>query len=207
MAHSFHEHSEHGDRTGSGIGEPVLRTEDPKLLRGEGRYTDDINLPRQAYAFIVRSTVAHGRIKSIDTQAAKAMPGVLGVYTGEDLKAYGTLQSALPLKSKDGSDLKKPPRPALPTDKVRFVGDPIACVVAETLLQAKDAAEAIEVDIEPLPVVTTLAAGDRAGRAGAVRRRARQRLPRLPLRRHREGERRVRRRRAQGQAQADQQPR
>ena len=103
----------------------------------------------------MRSTIAHGRIKSIDTQAAKAMKGVLGVYTGEDLKAYGTLQSALPLKSKDGSDLKKPPRPALPTDKVRFVGDPIACVVAETLLQAKDAAEAIEVDIESLPVVTT----------------------------------------------------
>ena len=83
------------------------------------------------------------------------MPGVLGVYTGADVKAYGTLQSALPFKSRDGSDMKKPPRPALPTDKVRFVGDPIACVVAETLLQAKDAAEAIEVDIEPLPVVTT----------------------------------------------------
>ena len=97
-------------RSGFGIGEPVLRTEDPKLLRGQGRYTDDINLPRQAHAFIVRSTVAHGRIKSIGTAAAKAMPGVLGVYTGEDLKAYGTLQSALPFKSKDGSDLKKPPR-------------------------------------------------------------------------------------------------
>ena len=144
-------------RSGFGIGDSVLRTEDPKLLRGEGRYTDDINLPRQAYAYVVRSTVAHGRIKSIGTQAAKAMKGVLGVYTGEDMKAYGTLQSALPLKSKDGSDLKKPPRPTLPTDKVRFVGDPIACVVAETLLQAKDAAEAIEIDIESLPVVTTLA--------------------------------------------------
>ena len=147
----------------TGIGERVLRTEDPKLLRGEGRYTDDINLPRQAYAFIVRSTVAHGRIKSIGTQAAKAMKGVLGVYTGEDMKAYGTLQSALPLKSKDGSDLKKPPRPALPTDKVRFAGDPIACVVAETLLQAKDAAEAIEIDIESLPVVTTFAQATAAG--------------------------------------------
>jgi carbon-monoxide dehydrogenase large subunit len=139
----------------TGIGERVLRTEDPKLLRGQGRYTDDINLPRQAYAFIVRSTVAHGRIKSIGTAAAKGMPGVLGVYTGEDMKPYGTLQSALPFKSKDGSDLKKPGRAALPTDKVRFAGDPIACVVAETLLQAKDAAEAIEIDIEPLPVVTT----------------------------------------------------
>ena len=143
------------NRSGFGIGDRVLRTEDPKLLRGEGRFTDDINLPRQAHAFIVRSTIAHGRIKSIGTQAARAMKGVLGVYTGEDLKAYGTLQSALPFKSKDGTDLKKPPRPALPTDKVRFAGDPIACVVAETLVQAKDAAEALEIDIESLPVVTT----------------------------------------------------
>ncbi len=134
------------------------------------------------------------------------MPGVLGVYTGEDVKAYGTLQSALPFKSKDGSDLKKPPRPALPTDKVRFVGDPIACVVAETLLQAKDAAEAIEIDIEPLPVVTTPAQATAAGAPALFDRRARQRLPRFPLRRNRQGERRLRRRRAQGQAQADQQP-
>ncbi len=82
------------------------------------------------------------------------MPGVLGIFTGEDLKAYGTLQSALPFKSRDGSDMKKPGRAALPTDKVRFGGDPIACVVAQSLWQAKDAAEAITVDIEPLPVVT-----------------------------------------------------
>jgi carbon-monoxide dehydrogenase large subunit len=136
------------------IGQPVPRAEDPKLLRGEGRYTDDINLPAQAYAVIVRSPHAHGRIKSIDTAAARAMPGVLAIYTGEDVKQYGTLKSALPFKNRDGSDMKKPGRPALPPDKVRFVGDPVACVVAETLLQAKDAAEAVEVDIEPLPVVT-----------------------------------------------------
>ncbi len=142
-------------RSSFGIGEPIQRKEDPKLLRGEGRYTDDINLPGQAYAYILRSSIAHGRIKSIDTSEAARMPGVLAVYTGADMKPYGTLQSALPFKSRDGSDLKKPGRPALPTDKVRFVGDPIACVVAETLLQAKDAAEAIGVDIEPLPVVTT----------------------------------------------------
>ena len=146
------------------IGQSRLRAEDPKLLRGEGRYTDDINLPGQAYAYILRSNVAHGRIKSIDTAAAKAMPGVLGVYIGADLTAYGTLQSALPFKSRDGSDMKKPPRAALPTDKVRFVGDPIACVVATTLLQAKDAAEAIEVDIETLPAVTK---PDAAAKAGA----------------------------------------
>jgi carbon-monoxide dehydrogenase large subunit len=142
-------------RSAYAIGQPVPRKEDATLLRGQGRYTDDINLPGQVYAYMLRSTVAHGRIKSIDTSAAKRLPGVLAVLTGEDIKPYGTLQSALPFKSKDGTDLKKPGRPALPTDKVRFVGDPIACVVAETLVQAKDAAEAINVDIEPLPVVTT----------------------------------------------------
>src|SRR5436190_19880339 len=124
-------------RSAFAIGQPVPRKEDGKLLRGEGRYTDDINLPNQAHAFILRSTIAHGRIKSINTAAAKTMKGVLGVYTGADLKQYGTLQSALPFKSKDGTDLKKPPRAALPTDKVRFVGDPIVCVVAQTLAQAK----------------------------------------------------------------------
>src|SRR5882672_6325095 len=146
-----------------GIGQPALRKEDAKLLRGEGRYTDDVDLPGQAYAYILRSSVAHGRIKSIDTAAAKEMPGVLGIYTGADVAQYGTLQSALPFKSRDGSDMKKPGRTALPTDKVRFVGDPIACVVAETLLQAKDAAEAIEVDIESLPAVTKPADAVRAG--------------------------------------------
>src|SRR5215510_10194132 len=142
-------------KTKYAIGQPVPRKEDATLLRGHGRYTDDINLPGQAHAYMLRSSIAHGRIKSVNTSAAKAMKGVLAIITGEDVKAYGTLQSALPFKSKDGTDLKKPPRPALPTDKVRFFGDPIACVVAETLLQAKDAAEAINVDIEPLPVVTT----------------------------------------------------
>ena len=137
------------------IGEPVKRKEDGKLLRGQGSYTDDVNLPGQAYAFILRSTQAHGRIKSIDTEAARKMKGVLGIYTGADVAQYGTLQSALPFKSRDGTDLKKPPRAALPTDKVRFVGDPIVCVVAETLAQAKDASEAIEVDIESLPAITT----------------------------------------------------
>ena len=142
------------NRSAYAVGQPAMRKEDPKLLRGEGRYTDDIDLPNQAHAYVLRSSIAHGRIKSIDTAAAKAMPGVLAVYTGADVTAYGTLQSALPFKSRDGSDMKKPGRPALPQDKVRFVGDPIACVVAQTLLQAKDAAEAIVVDIEPLAVVT-----------------------------------------------------
>jgi aerobic carbon-monoxide dehydrogenase large subunit len=139
-----------------GVGQPVPRNEDPKLVRGEGRYTDDVSLPGQAYAVIVRSTHAHGIIRNIDTEAARAMPGVLAVYTGADLAAagYGGLKCFPPLKNRDGTPMKKPPRPALPTDKVRFVGDPIACVVAESLAQAKDAAEAVVADIEPLPAVT-----------------------------------------------------
>jgi aerobic carbon-monoxide dehydrogenase large subunit len=152
-----------GTTSAYAIGAPALRKEDGKLLRGQGRYTDDINLPNQAYATILRSSVAHGRIKSINTDAAKKMKGVLAVLTGEDMKAYGTIQSGLPFKSKDGSDMKKPGKAMLPTDKVRFVGDPIACVVAETLLQAKDAAEAIELDIEPLPVVVEFTKADANG--------------------------------------------
>ncbi len=142
-------------RASYAIGEPVTRKEDNQLLRGQGRYTDDINLPKQAYAYILRSTIAHGRIKSIGIEAAKALPGVLAIYTGADMKQYGTIQSGLPFKSRDGSDMKKPGKAMLSSDKVRFVGDPIACVVAETIAQAKDASEAIEVDIEMLPVVTT----------------------------------------------------
>ena len=114
---------------------------------------------------IVRSRHAHGVIKGIDTAAARDMPGVLGVYTGADLAAYGTLKCIVPFNNRDGSPMRKPPRPALPTDKVRFVGDPVAFVVAETLLQAKDAAEAVEVDIDPLPAVTRPRAGGARGRA------------------------------------------
>jgi carbon-monoxide dehydrogenase large subunit len=139
-----------------GIGESVLRSEDPTLVRGEGRYTDDIKLPGQAYCAIVRSTHAHGVIRKINTAAARAMPGVLAVYAGADLAEYGTFKSGLPFKSRDGSEMIKPHRPAVPTDKVRFVGDPVACVIAETVAQAKDAAEAVVVDIDPLPPVVKL---------------------------------------------------
>jgi carbon-monoxide dehydrogenase large subunit len=136
-----------------GIGQPVRRSEDPTLLRGEGRYTDDVNRPGQAYAVMVRSTVAHGVIRGVDTTAAKAMPGVLAVLTAADLAGYGGLKCNLPLKSRDGSPIRYTPRPALAGDKVRYVGDPIACVIAETVAQAKDAAETVALDIEPLPAV------------------------------------------------------
>jgi carbon-monoxide dehydrogenase large subunit len=136
-----------------GIGQPVRRTEDPRLVRGEGSYTDDLARPGEAYAVMVRSREPHGVIRAIDTGAAKGMPGVLGVYTAADLSAYGPLKCNLPLKSRDGSPIRYTPRPALAADKVRFVGDPIACVVAETVAQAKDAAEAVSIDIEPLKPV------------------------------------------------------
>jgi carbon-monoxide dehydrogenase large subunit len=137
-----------------GVGQPVPRTEDPVLVQGQGRYTDDVTLPGEAHAVFVRSRHGHGVIKGIDVSAAKAMPGVLAVYTGTDLSAYGTMKCAVPFKNRDGSEMKKPKRFSLMTDKVRFVGDPIAVVIAETLAQAKDAAETVELDIDPLPAVT-----------------------------------------------------
>jgi carbon-monoxide dehydrogenase large subunit len=137
------------------IGQSVPRVEDPMLLRGHGRYTDDVSLPGQAYMVMVRSAVGHGTIRSIDTTAAKAMPGVLGIYTSDDLKGYGTLKCIVALNNRDGTPLRKPRREALAVGKVRYVGDPVACVVAGTLAEAKDAAEAVKVEIDPLPVVVT----------------------------------------------------
>jgi carbon-monoxide dehydrogenase large subunit len=148
-----------------GVGQPVLRKEDDTLVRGKGKYTDDFDLPGQAYAWIVRSSHAHGVIKGIDTSAAKAMPGVLGVWTGIDLATagYGPYTCGLPLKSRDGTPLKQTNRTALMSDKVRYVGDPVAFVVAETLAQARDAAEAVVLDIEPLPAVTEPAEAAKPG--------------------------------------------
>ncbi|MCQ4161893.1 xanthine dehydrogenase family protein molybdopterin-binding subunit [Roseomonas sp. GC11] len=138
-----------------GIGQPVPRNEDPILLRGEGRYTDDLQLPGQLWGVVVRSPYAHGVLKGIDTSAALEVPGVVAVYTGADLAAagYGTLRCTIPLQG-----LVNIERPALATDKVRFVGDPIAFVVAESKAAAKDGAEAVFPDIDPLPAVTEASA-------------------------------------------------
>ncbi len=137
-----------------GVGQPVPRTEDPTLVRGQGHYTDDIALPGQAYAVMVRSPYAHGIINGIDTAEAAGMPGVLGIYTAKDLDGYGTFKCIVPFKNRDGSPMRKPERFTLASDKVRFVGDPVAFVVAETATQARDAAEAVALDIDPLPAVT-----------------------------------------------------
>lgn len=144
----------HHDQMKYAIGQSVPRTEDPKLLKGEGKYTDDLNLPDQVYAAIVRSPVAHGIIKDINVSDAKEMPGVLLIVTGYDLENYGNLPCGMQIKSKDGSPLKKPNRPSLVTDKVRFVGDPVACVIAQTPDAAKDAAELVSIDIDILPAAT-----------------------------------------------------
>ena len=148
-----------------GVGQPVRRKEDDTLVRGKGKYTDDFSLPGQAFAWMVRSSHAHGMIKGIDASAAKAMPGVLGVWTAADLASanYKPFVCGLPLKNRDGSPLLQTNRMPLATDKVRFVGDPVAFVVAETVAAARDAAEAVEVDIEPLPAVTNAAEAAQPG--------------------------------------------
>jgi carbon-monoxide dehydrogenase large subunit len=141
--------------TATGIGAPVRRKEDQRFVTGQGRYVDDFNRPGQAYAYFLRSPHAHANIRSIDATAAKAMPGVVGIFTGEDLAAdkIGGLICGWMIHSKDGTPMKAGPHPALAQGKVRYVGDHVAVVVAETLAQAKDAAEAIEVDYEVLPAV------------------------------------------------------
>jgi carbon-monoxide dehydrogenase large subunit len=141
------------------VGQPVSRKEDPVLLRGEGRYTDDLNRPGQLYAVMVRSRMAHGVISSIEVQAAREMPGVRAVILAEDLDAAGIKNMpAAGSKHRDGTPTPRPPQRPLATGRVRYVGEPIAMVVAETSKLAKDAAEAVFVDIDSLPAVTT--AGD-----------------------------------------------
>jgi carbon-monoxide dehydrogenase large subunit len=148
-----------------GVGQPVRRWEDLRLLTGRGRYQDDVQLPRQAYLMFVRSTHAHAKIRSIDVQAALAAPGVVAVYTGADYKAdgLGMPKANMPRKKADGSPMFAPQRPALVTDRVRYVGDPVATVIAESVAQAKDAAELVDVDYEALPSVTSTAAAAAPG--------------------------------------------
>jgi carbon-monoxide dehydrogenase large subunit len=141
------------------VGRPVSRKEDPVLLRGEGRYTDDLNRPDQLYGVMVRSRIAHGDIRGIDADVARDIPGVHVVITATDLDAAGIRNMpAAAGKHSDGSPTPRPAQRPLATDRVRYVGEPIAMVVADTPKQAKDAAEPIFVDIEPLPAVTTAGA-------------------------------------------------
>jgi carbon-monoxide dehydrogenase large subunit len=140
-----------------GIGQGVPRFEDPRLVRGEGRYVGDIMVPGMAFGFVLRSPHAHARIRSIETARAKGVPGVLAVLTGADWAAsgYGDLPVPGGYKRRDGSPLYRPRYPALVRDRARWVGDPVAFVVAKTYHQAADAAELIEVDYEPLPAAVS----------------------------------------------------
>lgn len=149
-----------------GAGQGLHRLEDERLLRGAGRYTDDIALPGQVYGVLLRSPLAHARIGAIDTADAKAMPGVLAVYTAADLAAdgIGDIPCLAPVPGKNGTETILPPNPVLARDVVRHVGDPVAFVVAESLAEAKDAAEAVMVDYEDLPAVIDT---ERAQDAGA----------------------------------------
>ena len=139
-----------------GIGQPIRRHEDLRLIAGRGRYTDDITLPRMSHGFVLRSPVAHAHIKRIDVATSRRMPGVLLVAIGEDVRAdgLGDLPCVTPLANRDGTPRHDTPRPVLAQGKVRHVGQPVALVVAETLAGARDAAEAIDVEYEGLPAVT-----------------------------------------------------
>ncbi|WP_431304221.1 xanthine dehydrogenase family protein molybdopterin-binding subunit [Sediminicoccus sp. BL-A-41-H5] len=148
-----------------GLSQSVRRVEDPRLLLGHGRYTDDIALPGQVHGHVLRSPHAHAKIASVDATAARGMPGVLAVLTGADLLAMGVgeLPCAIPMKNADGSDRANTLHMPLATDAVRHVGDPVAFIIAETQGQARDAAEAVEVDYEVLPSVTDLAVAHEVG--------------------------------------------
>ncbi|MBL4721979.1 MAG: xanthine dehydrogenase family protein molybdopterin-binding subunit, partial [Alphaproteobacteria bacterium] len=137
----------------TGIGAAVKRKEDFRFLTGQGTYTDDINRPGQSYAYILRSTEAHANIKSLDTAAALAADGVVTVFTGEDLAAdeVGGVPCGWGVNNKDGSPMAEPAHPVLAIGKVRYVGDLVAIVIAESYTQAKDAAELIVVEYETLP--------------------------------------------------------
>src|SRR3984893_1996240 len=147
------------------MGQSVRRLEDPHLIQGLGRYSDDVSLPRQAYAVVVRSTHAHARIRAIDASAALKAPGVLAVLTGADLAAdgLGDLPTDASRKRRDGTAAFTTPRPALIRERVRHVGDPLALGVAETPGQAADGAARVVVDYEPLPAVAGASAASRPG--------------------------------------------
>jgi carbon-monoxide dehydrogenase large subunit len=156
------------DLSASPIGQSLRRREDERFLTGRGQYTDDVVLPGQTHACFLRSPHAHARIVSIDTAAARVMPGVVAIFTGRDIadSRIGGLPCGWLIHSRDGSPMKEPPHPIIAADKVLHVGDQVALVVAESALQAKDAAEAIAVEYEVLPAVVDAARA--AGAATAI---------------------------------------
>ncbi|MCH2168273.1 MAG: xanthine dehydrogenase family protein molybdopterin-binding subunit [Oceanicola sp.] len=147
----------------NGIGAAPKRREDLRFLTGKGRYTDDINIAGQAHAYFLRSDVAHGTINSIDTAAAAGMDGVVSILTAADFEAAGGIPCGWCVTDRHGQPMKEPKHPILAEGKVRHVGDPIAMIIADTLEQARDAAEAINVDITELPAVVDMSTALDAG--------------------------------------------
>lgn len=141
-----------------GIGAAPKRREDLRFLTGTGNYTDDINLAGQAYVHFLRADVAHAKINGMNMDAAAAMPGVVRIFTGADFEGVGGLPCGWQIHSKDGSPMHEPPHPVIAQGKIRYVGEIVAAIVADTLEQARDAAEAIELDLEELPAVVDMKA-------------------------------------------------
>ena len=195
-------------RNYQGIGAPLRRVEDRRFLLGRGRFVADIELPGALACVLVRSPHAHARIRRIDTSAAMASPGVVAVFTGADMAADGMapMRPLWAVRSRDGTAMAEPPRFALARGTVRHVGEPVVAVIADTLLQATDAAERVEVDYEPLPAVTDARAAQAPRRAAAARVRARQRLLSLGARRRSRRARGVRIGRPHGRDRSRQQP-
>ena len=137
----------------TGIGAAVRRVEDLRFVQGAGKYTDDMNLVGQTYAYILRSPHAHAAVNSIDTSAARASEGVVAVFTSEDTAEVGGIPCGWQVMSKDGNPMAEPKHPVLAEGKVRHIGDPVAVVIAESATQARDAAETIDVDYSPLDAV------------------------------------------------------
>jgi carbon-monoxide dehydrogenase large subunit len=180
------------------FGSGIKRREDPGLLTGQSKFTDDFTLPNLAHLAVARSPYAHARIKAIRTKKAAGMPGVLGVYTGRDMKeaGFGPIPCAWVVP---GSEAKTPPYPPIAIDTVRYVGNAVAIVVATDRYAARDAADAIEVDYEPLPVAVESRKATGEGGAAAPRGRAEQcRLPLEGVGRRRRRSLPLRRRRRQG---------
>ncbi|MBX2854986.1 MAG: xanthine dehydrogenase family protein molybdopterin-binding subunit [Rhodobacteraceae bacterium] len=151
----------------SAVGAPMKRREDVRFLTGKGSYTDDMNRPGQSYVVFLRSSVAHGVIRTLDVEAAKASEGVLAVYTHRDIEAdgLGGVPCGWEITQSDGSKMVEPAHPILASGKVRHVGDPVVAVIAETKAQARDAAEKITLEIDALPAVVDMRSAETAGAA------------------------------------------
>ena len=145
-----------------GVGQPVRRKEDIRLVTGQGQYVDDLQFDAVVHAYFVRSPHAHAVIRSLETSAAENMPGVLGIVTSRDTGSTGYVPVGAPFKNRDGSAIHESPKQILPQDKVRFTGEAVAMVVAETAAQAKDAAEAVLVDYEPMDGAVRIESGSLA---------------------------------------------